>query len=77
MRGAGSVGPPRGFFGQLGLWLVRLRWVVILAWSAAAVCAYLYLPPLDDRLTGRLSDLVPEDPGNLASRPAAFSQPSE
>ena len=51
--------------------------MVILAWSAAAVCAYLYLPPLDDSLTGRLSDLVPEDPGNLASRPAAFSQPSE
>ncbi len=48
---------------------------MILFWTAVAVWAYAHLPPLDDRLTGRLSDLVPEESASLASRPAALSPP--
>ena len=29
MRGVSSVGPPRGRFGHLGLWLLRLRSVAL------------------------------------------------
>lgn len=65
---------PSGAFGYFGLWIVRLRWVVVLFWAVAAVCAYLYLPPLDERLTGGISDLVPEA-SSPASQPAALAPP--
>lgn len=62
----------RSLFGYFGLWLVRLRWVIVLFWTAAAICAYVYLPPLDERLTGGVSDLVPEA-SSPASQPAALA----
>ncbi|MGI8650679.1 MAG: MMPL family transporter [Rubrobacter sp.] len=70
MAGENHTGP----FGVLG-WLVsRSSVVVVVFWVAVALLAYLYLPPLDDRVTGDLSDLVaePEDfvsgsAGNLPS----------
>ena len=46
----------------------------MLFWLAAAVWAYVYLPPLDERLTGGISDLVPEAE-SAASRPAALAPP--
>ena len=64
----------QGFFGYLGLGVVRLRWVVVLFWVAVAAWAYAYLPPLDEDLTGGISDLVPEAE-SAASRPAALAPP--
>ncbi|MDQ3317120.1 MAG: MMPL family transporter [Actinomycetota bacterium] len=64
----------RGPFGYFGLVLVRLRWVIVLFWTAAAVWAYVYLPPLDERLTGGMSELAPEA-ASPASRPAALAPP--
>ena len=46
----------------------------MLFWAAAAVWAYFYLPPLDERLTGGMSELAPEA-ANPASRPAALAPP--
>ena len=69
-----STRSAQGFFGYLGLGIVRLRWVIVLLWLAAAAWAYLYLPPLDERLTGGISDLVPEAE-SAASRPAALAPP--
>ena len=63
-----STGAPRGFFGYLGLLLVRLRWPVVVFWIAVAVAVYVYLPPLDEQTTGSVSDLVPD------SAPAAQAQ---
>lgn len=54
------TGLPQGFFGYLGLLLVRLRWVVVVFWAVVALAVYVYLPPLDDATTARVSDLVPE-----------------
>ncbi len=71
MRSAGS---PQGFFGYLGLALVRMRWLVVLLWAAVAVWAYIYLPPLDKETTGRISDLVPEDAPAAQARAQAESQ---
>lgn len=71
MRSAGS---PRGFFGYLGLALVRMRWLVVLLWAAVAVWVYVYLPPLDEETTGRISDLVPEDAPAAQARAQAESQ---
>ncbi len=48
--------------------------MILLLWLAAAACAYAYLPPLDERLTGGISDLVPEAE-SAASRPAALAPP--
>ncbi|MBA2691612.1 MAG: MMPL family transporter [Rubrobacter sp.] len=59
-----------GFFSLLGLLVAKGRYFVILFWMLAALGAFLYLPPLDDRITGNLSDLVPE-PDNFVSGPAA------
>lgn len=56
MRPADST---QGFFGYLGLVLVRMRWLVVLLWAAVAVRVYVYLPPLDEETTGKISDLVP------------------
>lgn len=44
----------------------------MLFWTLLAVCAYIYLPPLDERLTGGISDLVPEAE-SPASQPAALA----
>ncbi len=60
MRDTRRTGTPQGFFGYLGLLLVRLRWVVVVFWAAVALAVYVYLPPLDDATTARVSDLVPE-----------------
>ena len=46
----------------------------MLLWLVAAAWAYVYLPPLDERLTGGISDLVPEAE-SAASRPAALAPP--
>ena len=46
----------------------------MLLWLVAAAWAYVYLPPLDERLTGGISDLVPEA-DSAASRPAALAPP--
>ena len=69
-----STRSAQGFFGYLGLGIVRLRWVIVLLWLVAAAWAYVYLPPLDERLTGGISDLVPEAE-SAASRPAALAPP--
>lgn len=62
MAGENHTGP----FGVLG-WLVSRGSVAVVAfWVAVALLAYLYLPPLDDRVTGDLSDLVAE-PENFVS----------
>ena len=46
--------------------------MVVLLWAAAALAAYLYLPPLTDNTTGSLSDLVPESsPAVQAEKPQA------
>ena len=56
--------------------LVRLRWLVVIFWAAVAVWAYVYLPPLDEETTGKLSDLVPEDaPANQARAQAESKLP--
>lgn len=41
--------------------VVRLRWLVVAAWLAAAVAASLWLPSLQEAESASLSDLVPED----------------
>ena len=41
--------------------IVRLRWLVIAAWIAAAAAATLYLPSLQEAESIELSGLVPED----------------
>ena len=64
----------RGFFGYLGLALVRMRWLVVLFWAVVAVLVYAYLPPLDEETTGRISDLVPEDAPAAQARAQAESQ---
>ncbi len=69
-----SAGSSRGFFGYLGLALVRMRWLVVLFWAAVAVWVYAYLPPLDEETTGRVSDLVPEDAPAAQVRAQAESQ---
>ena len=69
-----STRSAQGFFGYLGLGIVRLRWVILLLWLAVAAWAYVYLPPLDERLTGGISNLVPEAE-SAASRPAALAPP--
>ncbi|QIN78238.1 MMPL family transporter [Rubrobacter marinus] len=46
----------------------------MLLWVAAGTWAYAYLPPLDENLTGGVSDLVPEAE-SAASRPAALAPP--
>lgn len=71
MRPADSI---QGFFGYLGLMLVRMRWLVVLLWAAVAVWAYVYLPPLDEETTGKISDLVPEDAPAAQARAQAESQ---
>ena len=48
--------------------------MVVLLWLVVAAGAYVYLPPLDERLTGGISDLVPEAE-SAASRPAALAPP--
>ncbi len=63
-----------GFFGYLGRALVRARWLVVLFWLVVAVWAYVYLPPLDEETTGRISDLVPEDAPAAQARAQAESQ---
>lgn len=60
MNDSKRTGQPRGFFGYLGLFLVRLRWLIVVFWAVVAVAVYVYLPPLDDASTARVSDLVPE-----------------
>ena len=65
---------PRGFFGYLGLALVRARWLVVFLWVAVAIWVYVYLPPLDEETTGRISDLVPEDAPAAQARAQAESQ---
>jgi len=71
MRPADSI---QGFFGYLGLMLVRMRWLVVLLWAAVAVWVYVYLPPLDEETTGKISDLVPEDAPAAQARAQAESQ---
>ena len=51
---------PRGIFGVLGWFLVRMRFLVVLLWAAVAVAAYLYLPALGESTSSSLSDVVPE-----------------
>ncbi len=51
---------PRGFFGVLGWFLVRLRFAVVIFWAVVALAAYLYLPALGDSTSSSLSDVVPE-----------------
>lgn len=46
----------------------------MLFWIAVAAWAYIYLPPLDEDLTGGVSDLVP-GAESAASRPAALAPP--
>jgi RND superfamily putative drug exporter len=41
--------------------VVRLRWVILLAWIAVAVAATLSLPPLERVEAGAIGDLVPKD----------------
>ena len=41
--------------------VVRLRWLVVAAWVAAAVAALLWLPSLQDAESASIADLVPED----------------
>lgn len=66
---------PSGAFSVLGWTVTRGRHVFVLLWACVAVLAYLYLPPLDDRLTGNLSDLVPE-PEGFVSGPAGDVSPA-
>lgn len=65
-----------GFFSLLGLLVTKGRYFVVLFWALVALGAFLYLPPLDERLTRNLSDLVPE-PDNFVSGPAANPAPSD
>ena len=60
MNDSKRTGFPHGFFGYLGLFLVRLRWLIVVFWATVAVAVYVYLPPLDDASTARVSDLVPK-----------------
>jgi RND superfamily putative drug exporter len=41
--------------------VVRLRWLVVAVWLAAAAAATLWLPSLQDAESASLADLVPED----------------
>jgi RND superfamily putative drug exporter len=41
--------------------VVRLRWLVVVLWLAAAAAATLWLPSLQEAESASLSDLVPED----------------
>jgi putative drug exporter of the RND superfamily len=41
--------------------VVRLRWLVLLAWVAGATAATLWLPSLQEAESASLADLVPED----------------
>lgn len=41
--------------------VVRLRWLVLVAWLAGAAAATLYLPSLQEAESSTLADLVPED----------------
>jgi putative drug exporter of the RND superfamily len=41
--------------------VVRLRWIVVALWLAAAAAATLWLPSLQEAESASLSDLVPED----------------
>jgi RND superfamily putative drug exporter len=52
--------------------LVRLRFVVVLAWVAAAVAATALLPTLDEAQTGALGDLVPNDAAALDAELRAY-----
>jgi putative drug exporter of the RND superfamily len=47
--------------------VVRLRWLVVAGWLAAAVAATLYLPNLEDAEGVPLSSLVPEDSDSVAA----------
>ena len=60
MNDSKRTGRARGFFGYLGLFVVRLRWFIVVFWAVVAVGVYVYLPPLDDASTSRVSDLVPD-----------------
>jgi putative drug exporter of the RND superfamily len=54
--------PVSGFSARAFAWLVvRLRWVILLAWIAAAVASTLYLPPLEQVEAGAIGDLVPKN----------------
>ena len=51
---------PKGFFGVLGWFLVKTRFLVVILWAAVALAAYLYLPALGESTSSSLSDVVPE-----------------
>ena len=48
-------------------WLaVRLRWLVVAAWAAGAVAAFMWLPSLSEAESAPLGGLVPKDAEALA-----------
>jgi putative drug exporter of the RND superfamily len=54
--------PVSGTLSRVFAWLVvRLRWLILLGWIAAAVAATLYLPPISEVEAGAIGDLVPKD----------------
>jgi RND superfamily putative drug exporter len=54
--------------------VVRLRWLILLAWIAAAVAATLYLPPLERVEAGAIGDLVPKDTPALKAEADSYRQ---
>jgi putative drug exporter of the RND superfamily len=58
----GTEPPVSRFTPRAFAWLVvRLRWLILLAWVVAAVAATLYLPPLEQVEASAIGDLVPKD----------------
>jgi RND superfamily putative drug exporter len=80
-QGAGNRGdvsratepPVSGLAPRAFAWtVVRLRWLILLAWIAAAVAATLYLPPLEQVEASAIGDLVPKDTPALKAESDSF-----
>ncbi|HSD76977.1 MAG TPA: MMPL family transporter [Solirubrobacteraceae bacterium] len=52
--------------------LVRLRWVVLVAWTAVAVVVSVALPSVEEAQVGALGDLVPRDARSIAAERRSF-----
>src|SRR5206468_4049385 len=65
--------PVTGILPRVFAWVViRLRWLIVLAWIAAAIASVLSLPPLGDVESEAIGDLVPANtPAVTAERASA------
>lgn len=73
MRRRGESDFGGGFFGGLG-WLVGRGGIFVVGlWVVAAILAYQYLPPLDERVTGNVSDLIEEPEGFISGSAGELS----